>query len=131
MAYAPTRGHTRANEFHAVEIDKDGNLLHDPILLQKGGWGIDTLGTYMPGSGCVVYPYSWVPDEPEEGPRSAYPKFNGGQTNQRSEFIKFTALCPNEGNLVKSIGTCTLQPSLYSQSPQHSPEMYEKKCQSF
>ena len=131
MVYAPNRGHTRGYEFHAVEIDINGNLLHDPVLLQKGGWGIDTLGTYMPGSGCVVFPYTWTPDDPENGAGSAYPKFNGGQINQRSEYIKFTALCPSGNNLVKSSESCTLQPSVFSQQPQHPKEQYESKCPSF
>jgi hypothetical protein len=130
MGYAPTRGHTRAGEFHAVEIDKQGNLLHDPVLLQGGGWGIDTLGTYMPGSGCVVFPYTWVPDDPDEGPGSSYPALEGAVTD-RSEFLKLTALCPSGGGLRKSSGACSLRSSVFSKAAERSAEAYDAECPQF
>ncbi|MCH9686615.1 MAG: hypothetical protein K0V04_34605 [Deltaproteobacteria bacterium] len=128
MNYSPTRGHTRSNEFHAVEIDADGNFLHSPVLLQRGGLGIDTLGTYMPGSGCVVYPLSWTPDDPENGPGASYPAIEGAVTN-RSEFLKFTALCP--GTLQATSGSCGLQISSLSEAAPRPPEAYEAECPQF
>jgi hypothetical protein len=130
MGYAPKRGHTRASEFHAVEVNRDGLFLHDPVLLHRGGWGIDTLGTYMPGSGCVVFPYTWVPDDPEGGPGSSYPAIEGEVTD-RSEFLKFTALCPSGSALLKSPGACSLQPSAFSEGTASSPPTYESECPAF
>jgi len=130
MGYAPTRGHTKAGEFHAVEVDKDGTFLHDPVLLQRGGWGIDTLGTYMPGSGCVVFPYTWVPDDPEGGPGSGYPAIEEEVTN-RSEFLKITALCPTGSAPKRSPGICRTQPSVLSDATPSSPPTYESECPSF
>lgn len=130
MGYSPTRGHTRSGEFHAVEVDIDGNFLHDPVLLHRGGWGIDTLGTYMPGSGCVVFPLTWVPDDPEEGPGGGYPAIEGPVTD-RSEFLKFTALCPSGAALKKSPGACSLKTSVFSEAAPRSPEAYEAECSHF
>lgn len=130
MGYAPTREHTKAGEFHAVEVDKDGELLHDPVVLERGGWGIDTLGTYMPGSGCVVFPYTWTADEPESGPGSSYPKIEESIA-ARSEFLKFTALCPNGDGSYKSPGACTARPSIFSEAAPRPPEAVDPECPQF
>jgi hypothetical protein len=130
MGYAPTRGHTAAGEFHVVEVDKNGLSLHDPVLLKRGGWGIDTLGTYMPGSGCVVFPYTWVPDAPENGPGSGYPAIEEAVTG-RSEFLKFTAICPSGSPLRKSPGKCQTQPSTFSEATPSSPPSYQSECPTF
>lgn len=93
LAYSPSRGHTTANEYHAVEINENGDFLHEPVLLQKGGWGIDSLGTHIPGSGCVVFPFTSSLDYPEKGIQGGYPR-NYDSIANRSGFIKMTALCP-------------------------------------
>jgi hypothetical protein len=130
MAYSPTRSHTRSTEFHVVEVDTEGNMLHDPVVLQKGGWGIDTLGTYMPGSGCVVFPLTWVPDAPDTGAGGSYPAFEESVT-KRSEFLKFTAVCPSSCSSPKSAGACTAQPSLFSEAEPRPAATVEAECPSF
>ena len=130
MGYTPTRGHTRSGEFHAVEVDKNGELLHDPVLLQRGGWGIDTLGTHMPGSGCVVFPYTWTSDDPENGPGKGYPKIEE-DVSKRSQYLKFTALCPNDDAPRARPDGCNLQRSSLSEAAPRSSEDHAAECPSF
>lgn len=130
MGYSPTRSHTSAEEFHAVEVDTEGNFLHAPVLLQRGGWGIDTLGTYMPGSGCVVFPLTWNPDEPEEGIGNSYPTHEEPITD-RSEYLKFTALCPVDDVPQGNGPLCGVQASRFSEAAPQDPQTHQMECPSF
>ena len=130
MGYSPTRTHTASNEFHAVEIDTDGNFLHAPIVLQRGGWGVDNTGTYMPGSGCVVFPYTWTPDDDEQGVQTGYPKFEESITN-RSEYMKLTALCPASATAPNRSESCSLQRSQLIEAADMTPAVTEAECPSF
>lgn len=130
LGYSPTRKHTSSNEFHAVEIDAEGNFLHAPVVLQRGGWGVDNLGTYMPGSGCVVFPYAWTPDDTEEGVQSGYPKFEENLTG-RSEFLKFTALCPASNTSPSAGAACTLQRSDLIEADESTDVAHEAECPNY
>lgn len=130
MGYSPTRSHTRATEFHVVEVDKEGRFLHAPVVLQRGGWGIDTLGTYMPGSGCVVFPLTWTPDEPESAIGASYP-VHEAPVADRSEFLKFTAVCP-AGDTPKVAGpVCGVKTSSFSDAGVQESQSYESVCPQF
>jgi hypothetical protein len=132
LAYVPTMGHTgNSNEHHVVEVNESGLFMHDPVVLQKGGWGIDSLGTHMPGSGCVVFPHTWVPDDPEEGPAGGYPHHERDPATKRSEFLKLTAVCPTGNALQKSPGPCQTQPSELSEGTPPDPPAYESECPHF
>lgn len=131
MGYSPTRGHTSAGEFHAVEIDAEGNLLHAPVVLQRGGWGIDNVGTHMPGSGCVVFPYTWTPDDPEEGVSTGYPKFEQAIT-ARSKYLKLTALCPsNDTPPTGPAPSCALQRSELIEAAGLPEGEHQPECPAF
>ena len=145
LGYSPAMRHPgKANEYHVVEVDEQGTFLHDPVVLQRGGWGVDSLGTHMPGSGCVVFPFTWIPDDPEEGPgEQSYPQNrekdgrdesdpnDPGHYARRSEFLKLTAVCPNtaaESTLRRSPGVCQTQGSRLFVAPPWSPPHYEEMC---
>jgi hypothetical protein len=90
------------DEYHAVEINEMGEFLHEPYVLQHGGWGEDSLGVHVPGSGCVVFPFAWF-DSPAPhnelgvGPGGAYPSTTEhGQL--RSQYLRLTALCPTNSS---------------------------------
>ena len=130
LGYSPTRGHTSSDEFHAVEIDTEGNFLHAPVVLQRGGWGVDNTGTHMPGSGCVVFPYTWTPDEPEEGVQSGYPKFEQS-VSDRSAFLKLTALCPTGPAPTSTAPSCSLQQSDLIQAADADDIAAQDQCPSY
>ncbi|MFK7988496.1 MAG: hypothetical protein AB8I08_20915 [Sandaracinaceae bacterium] len=121
LGYSPAVTHPgRTNEYHVVEVDPAGTPLHDPVLLQRGGWGVDSLGTYMPGSGCVVFPHTWI-DDTEEHPVS-YPQHQHALTD-RSQYLKLTALCPSGSEPRRSPGECRTQLSeLHESAPSISTD---------
>lgn len=97
LGYSPSmRFQGYSDEFHAVEINEQGEFLHDPVVLETGGWGEDSLGAYMPGSGCVVYPHAWFGGR--TAPFSKEPDYNdqNDPITDRSIYMRLTALCPDE-----------------------------------
>lgn len=99
LGYTPAmrfQGYAQRGEHHAVEINENGEFLHDPVILQYGGWGEDSLGVHMPGSGCVVFPHAWFGDA--SAPLSSAPSYNDMNDNMlaRSPYIRLTALCPDD-----------------------------------
>jgi hypothetical protein len=132
LGYVPKMGHTgNSNEHHVVEVNERGLFMHDPVVLQKGGWGIDSLGTHMPGSGCVVFPLAWVPDDPDNGPGASYPHHYNSPATDRSAFLRLTAVCPTGAALQKSPGACQTQPSEFSEAAPSSLQAFESECPSF
>lgn len=133
LGYSPTRGHTSSDQFHAVEIDAEGNFLHAPVVLQRGGWGVDNVGTYMPGSGCVVFPFTWVDPaegEPESGVRTGYPTFEQS-VQERSEYLKLTALCPGGDRPTKPAAKCTMSHSALVEAPEAPEAPHAAACAAF
>lgn len=127
LGYSPATRHAgRTDEYHVVQVDSDGTPLHDPVVLQRGGWGVDSLGSYMPGSGCVVFPHTWD-DDAEQHPTS-YPQHQEPVTS-RSAYVKLTALCPGEDLLHKSDGACQTQPSELFEASSFASD-YETECPS-
>lgn len=128
LGYSPSMSHPgRSNEYHVVEVDENGTLLHDPVLLQRGAWGVDSLGTYMPGSGCVVFPHTWV-DDTESHPVS-YPQHQHG-LDGRSQYVKLTAICPSGNPLEQSPGTCRTQLSELHVAPSSMSTDHIAECPS-
>lgn len=133
LGYSPVRAHTAASQFHAVEIDSDGNFLHAPVVLQRGGWGVDNVGTYMPNSGCVVFPYTWedpAQGAPESGVRIGYPAFEQS-VQERSEYLKLMALCPGGSKPAGPAPSCTTIRSQLTEAPEATKVPSEPVCPSF
>ena len=128
LAYTPAMEHPgRSNEYHVVELDEEGRYLHDPVLLQRGGWGVDSLGTHMPGSGCIVFPHTWLSDDSTNGPTAGYPRHDE-PAESRSQYLKFTAVCPTQNAPRLSGGACQLRQSLVSETPAATPPAFSAEC---
>jgi hypothetical protein len=94
IGWAPTvKFQGIASEYVVSEISTSGAFIGDPLVLQNAGWGEDTLGAYMPGSGCVVYPFGWV--NSNSGPGSNYP-IDGSSYSGFSNVMRLTAVCPGD-----------------------------------
>jgi hypothetical protein len=70
----------------------------------------------MPGSGCVVFPFTSNLDYPEKGIKGGYPRTYDSIAD-RSRFIKMTALCPLQCD---SNGYCS--PAQYKNAVCEVPE---------
>lgn len=94
-----------SDEYHVVEINGEGEMIHDPVVLQKGAWGEDSLGVHLSASGCVVFPFAWVD---EDVPTFKYPTWNEA-IEKRSKFLRLTAVCPDNSVSPKSPKTTCQQ----------------------
>ncbi len=122
LGYSPATVHPgRTNEYHVVQVDENGTFLHDPMVLERGGWGWDSLGTTLPESGCVVFPHSWLSDDSTTGPNDQYPRDDKDVT-ERSMYLKLTAVCPSGTLPPTSGGTCTTYQSEASLSTTETPD---------
>jgi hypothetical protein len=78
------------SDFVVSEVDRQGRLRGEPLVLEGAGWGEDNRWITMPNSGCVVFPFAWKGDN---GPGDAYP-IHDVDISLYPTTIHLTSLCP-------------------------------------
>ena len=74
-----------AGQYYVQEVTKSGCLLGQPLKVDGAGWGEDNVWTYMPNSGCVVFPFTW-----EDRSRAGRPYMDA----RASSILRVTSYCP-------------------------------------
>jgi MYXO-CTERM domain-containing protein len=78
------------SEYVVSEVDRQGRLRGEPLVLDAAGWGEDNRWVTMPGSGCVVFAFAWAGDS---GPGESYP-IEGEEPTTYPTTMHLTSLCP-------------------------------------
>jgi hypothetical protein len=82
------------SDFVVSEIDRQGRLRGDPLVLDRTGWGEDNRWVTIPDSGCVVFPFAWTGDG---GPGNSYP-IHDADFSAYPTTMHLTSLCPGTEN---------------------------------
>jgi len=77
-------------EYVVSEVDRQGRLRGETLVLEAAGWGEDNRWVTMPNSGCVVFAFAWAG---EGGPGDSYP-IEGEDPTAYPTTLHVTSLCP-------------------------------------
>ena len=95
-----TQGITK--EYLVQEINTNGNFVGSPLRLDKTGWGEDNEWVYIPATGCVAFPFTWMGNS---GPGSDFPIYNANTTTKT---LRVTTICPTSTASFASISLLLL-----------------------
>lgn len=78
------------SEYVVSEVDRQGRLRGEPLVLDAVGWGEDNRWVTMPDTGCVVFAFAWAG---ASGPGESYPT-EGLDAAAYPTTMHLTSLCP-------------------------------------
>jgi MYXO-CTERM domain-containing protein len=79
------------SEYVVSEVDRQGRLRGEPLVLDAAGWGENNRWATMPSSGCVVFAFAWTGDG---GPGQNYTT-EGEDATAYPTIMHLTSLCPD------------------------------------